>query len=63
MSIQFFFLWNISHPTKNGAPTITPTADDEILPSTRKAISTFELAIDLVITYCDVMCTDMVMLC
>ena len=46
----FFFLWDISHPMKNGAPTITPTADDEILPSTRKATSTFELAIDFVIT-------------
>ena len=45
-----FFLWDISHPTKNGAPTIIPTADDEILPSTRKASSTFELAVNLVIT-------------
>ena len=40
----------MSHPGTNGVPTITPAPNDEILPSTTKACSASELAIDFVIT-------------
>ena len=44
-----FFLWDISHPGKNGAPTIHPNNED-LLPCVRKSCSSTEVAIDHVIT-------------